>query len=250
MTWVAVAVVGGAAVGAIGSNVAAGKQAAGQQAAADTQKQMFDTLTQQEQPFIKPGYEAETSLAQLLGTEAPTGAGGTASGTNLPGGYLTQTFNPTQQQLEQYPGYQFQLQQGNLALQSANSANGSAISGPALKSLMNFNQGLAASNYNNYFNQFQQQQTNIFNRLSDIAGLGQNAAGNLGNTGAQLGTGIAGAQAAAAGSQAAGIVGASNAIGSAGVPLAYLLSQNSTPQNYGAGTMDAGGGYTFNTGGS
>lgn len=246
-------IVAGAAIGAIGSSIAAGKQASGQKAAAQTQADMFNTITQQEQPFIKPGYDAETTLSELLGLNAPTGAGGTATGTNLPGGYLTQTFNPTQQQLEQYPGYQFQLGQGDLALQSAASSGGSALSGPALKSLMGFNQGLAASNYNNYFNQFQQQQNNIFNRLSQIATIGQNAAGNLGSSGTQLGTGIAQAQAAAAGSQAAGIAGATNSIGNA-VQLAGLMnSQNQSPyagSGTGTGTLDAGGGYIFNTGGS
>lgn len=242
-----------AVVGAVGSSIAAGKQASGQEAAAQTQADMFNTITQQEQPFIKPGYEAETSLAQLEGLEAPTGAGGTATGTNLPGGYLTQTFDPTQQQLEQYPGYQFQLDQGNLALQNANSVGGSALSGAALKNLMTFNQGLAASNYNNYFNQFQTQQNNIFNRLNGIASLGQNAAGNLGNAGTTLGTGIAQAQAGAAGSIAGGIVGATNSIGN-NLTLAGMMQANNsnpyvTPQGTIAGgggnTMDAGGGYTY-----
>ena len=234
-----------AVIGAVGSSIAADKQASGQKAAAQTQADMFNTITQQEQPFIKPGYEAETTLAQLLGSEAPTGAGGMASGTNLPGGYLTETFNPTQAQLENYPGYKFQRDQGDLALQSAQSAGGSALSGPALKSLMSFNQGLAASNYNNYFNQFQQQQNNIFNRLSQIATIGQNAAGNLGSSGTQLGTGIAQAQAAAAGSQAAGIAGATNNIGNS-IMLGTLMNQNNgtgyspglTNQEFQSGTND------------
>lgn len=235
-----------AVVGAVGANLAAGTQASGQEAAANTQAQMFNTITQQEQPFIKPGYGAETTLSELLGLNAPTGTGGTATGTNLPGGYLTQTFNPTQQQLEQYPGYQFQLGQGDLAIQSANSASGSALSGPALKSLMSFNQGLAASNYSNYFNQFQQQQNNIFNRLSQIATIGQNAAGNLGSSGTQLGTGIAQAQAAAAGSQAAGIAGATNNIGNS-IMLGSLLNQNPnsgwTPTGPSVGAAGAESGY-------
>jgi hypothetical protein len=230
------AIAGSALIGALGSNAAADTQASGQKAAAATQQHMFDTITQQEQPFIKPGYGAETTLSELLGLNAPTGAGDTATGTNLLGGYLTQTFNPTQQQLEQYPGYQFQRDQGNLALQSAASAGGSALSGPALKSLMSFNQGLAASNYSNYFNQFQQQQNNIFNRLSQIATIGQNAAGNLGSSGTQLGTGIAQAQAAAAGSQAAGIIGATNSIGNS-VQLAALMNNG-----YGGGGSGGGGG--------
>jgi hypothetical protein len=112
-----------------------------------------------------------------------------------------------------------------LAVNSANSAGGSALSGAAMKNLMGFNQGLAASNYSNYFNQFQTQQNNIFNRLQGIASMGQNAAGNLGTAGTQLGTGIAQAQAGAAGSIAGGIAGASNSIGQ-GVLMSGLMNSN------------------------
>jgi len=290
-----------AAIGAVGSVIAGGEQASGQQAAADTQRHMFDTLTQQEAPFIQGGYSAEDALLNGLGLPASYTPGSTASSgvplssltnggltlspsrlgpgktfggvttgtTNgatigsdgsgtpptggIPTGYLSQIFNPTQADLENYPGYQFQLNQGNLALNSANSAGGSALSGAAMKNLMSFNQGLAASNYQNYFNQFQTQQNNIFNRLNTIATMGQNAAGNLGTAGTQLGTGIAQAQAGAAGSIAGGIAGASNNIGQS-----ILLSQlgNSGSPDYspyagsgsGTGTMSAGGGYTYNTG--
>jgi hypothetical protein len=231
MTWVAVAVVGGSVIGAVGSNLAAGKQASGQEEAANTQAGMFNTIVGQEQPFLQGGYGAESTLNQLLGTAPTTGVHGTASNTNLPGGYLTEAFNPTLEQLESYPGYNFQLQQGQQAVSNANTPGVGALSGPALKSLMSFNQGEAASNYQNYFNQFQTQQNNIFSRLSSIASLGQNAAGNLGNTGAQLGTGIAQAQAAAAGSQAAGIVGTANSLSGSAIPLAYLMSG----QNAGVG---------------
>jgi len=236
-----------AVVGAVGSYAAASEQASGQKAAANTQADMFNTITQQEQPFIQPGYNAETTLSQLMGFSPGTGNGGNAIGTSLPGGYLTQAFNPTEAQLEAYPGYQFQLQQGDLALNSANSAGGSALSGPALKSLMSFNQGLAASNYSNYFNQFQTQQNNIFNRLNSIAQLGQNAAGNLGNAGTTLGTGIAQAQAAAAGSIAGGISGASNNIGQS-ILLSNLMNNGGGGGSSGlggGGTMSAGDGYTF-----
>lgn len=210
MPWGFVAAAG---IGAVGSMVAGSEQASGQEAAAGTQQNMFNTIVGQEQPFLQGGYGAEKTLSELTGGASPTGAGGAASGTNLPGGYLTQTFNPTEQDLENYPGYQFQLKQGNLALNSANSAGGSALSGAAMKNLMGFNQGLAATNYGNYFNQFQTQQNNIFNRLQGIASMGQNAAGNLGTAGANLGSGIASAQAGAAGSIAGGIAGASNNIG-------------------------------------
>lgn len=224
------AIAGGAAIGAIGNIVGGAEQASGQEKAASTQAGMFNTIVGQEQPFLQGGYGAQTALNELLGTSAATGPGGTASTTGLPGGYLTQQFNPTQQQLENYPGYQFQQQAGQLATESANTPGTGALSGPALKSLMTFNQGLAASNYGNYFNQFQTQQNNIFNRLSNIAGLGQNAAGNLGNAGTQLGTGIAQAQAGAAGSIAGGIVGAANSA-SNGIGLNYLLANGGNPNS-------------------
>jgi hypothetical protein len=245
-----------AGVGAAGSIAAGAEQASGQKAAANTQADMFNTIVGQEQPFIGAGGEATTELSQLMGGAPPTGPNGTATGTNLPGGYLTETFNPTQADLENYPGYQFQQQQGDLAVQSAESSGGSALSGPAIKSLMSFNQGLAASNYSNYFNQFQTQQNNIFNRLSNIAAMGQNAAGNLGTAGANLGTGIAQAQAAAAGSIAGGISGATNNVGQS-ILLSNLMNngyptvpQGEASPGAGAGTVDAGGGYNFSTGGS
>jgi hypothetical protein len=224
-----------AAVGAVGSAVAGGEQAGADKQAAATQAGMFNTIVGQEQPFLQGGVGAETSLGQLLGTTPTTGPGGTAAGTGLPGGYLTQQFQPTMQQLEQTPGYQFSLQQGGQALTNSMTPGVGAVSGPALKSLMSFNQGLASTQYQNSFNNFQTQQNNIFNRLSGIAGLGQNAAGNLGNAGAQLGTGIAQAQAAAGGAIAGGIVGATNSA-SSGIGLNYLLAGQSPG---GGGATDA-----------
>jgi hypothetical protein len=219
------AIAGSALIGAVGSNMAANTQAGAQQQAAQTQQNMFNTIQGQEQPFLQAGYGATKSLNELMGLSPATGTGGTAGGTGLPGGYLTQQFSP--KDLQNYPGYQFQLQQGDQAVENAASVNTGAVSGPALKSLMDFNQQQASTTYGQAFNQFQTQQNNIFSRLSSIAGLGQNAAGNLGNTGAQLGTGIAGAQAAAGGSLAGGIVGATNSIGGSAVPLAYLMNQGS-----------------------
>jgi hypothetical protein len=221
--WVAGAIVVGGVVGAVGSEAAAGKQAQGQEAAANTQQSMFNTIVGQEQPFLQGGYGAQNTLNQLLGTSKATGTGGTAAGTNLPGGYLTQQFAPTQAQLNAYPGYQFALQTGQQAVRNADTPGVGALSGPALKDLMNFNTGIANTYYGQYFNQFQQQQNNIFNRLSSVAGLGQAAAGNLAASGTQLGTGIAQAQAGAAASQAGGIVGATNAIG--GIPMSMLYAQ-------------------------
>jgi hypothetical protein len=174
-----------------------------------------------------------------------------AQGTSLPGGYLNQTFNPTQAQLNNYPGYQFALQTGGQAVRNADTPGIGALSGAALKDLTNFNVGTANQYYGQYFNQFQTQQNNIFNRLSSIASLGQNAAGNLGNNGAQLGTGIAQAQAAAGGSQAAGQVGIANALsgGASNAAGYYYLNNLMNPPGASAATSalspsNGGGTYT------
>ncbi len=221
------AVVGAGALGAVGSYEAGKQQAKGQQTAANTQQHMFDTITGQEQPFLNAGYGATTSLQNLLYGKQ----GGTDPGTGLANGYLTQQFNPTQQQLDQYPGYQFALKTGGQAVRNADTPGVGALSGAALKDLTNFNVGTANQYYGQYFNQFQQQQNNIFDRLSNIASMGQNAAGNLGSVGSTLGTGIAQAQAGEAASRAGGTVGATNALGG-GVSTAALMNfygANNTP---------------------
>ncbi len=220
MSWIAAAIGGGALIGALGANSAANTQANAQMQAAGIQQGMFNTINQQEQPFMQAGYNATTALNQLLGTAsgAPQGMNG------LPNGYLTQTFDPTQQQMDQYPGYQFALQTGGQAVRNADTPGVGALSGPALKDLMNFNVGTANQYYNQYYNQFQQQQNNIFSRLSGIAGLGQNAASNVGTSGTNLGTGIAQAVAGAGASQAAGTLGATQSIANSAIPLGYLMN--------------------------
>lgn len=202
------AVLGSAAIGALGSFGAASTQAGAQTQAANTQQNMFNTIVGQEQPFIQAGYGATSTLNRMLS----------------PGGQLVSNFTPQDFLNNLDPGYQFQLQTGGQALRNADTPGVGALSGPALKDLMSFNQGMAATGYQNAFNRFQTQNTNIFSRLSAIAGLGQNAASNVGTAGTQLGGGIAGAQAAAGGSLAGGIVGGTSAIGQSAIPLAYLMS--------------------------
>jgi len=55
------------------------------------------------------------------------------------------------------PGYQFRLQQGIAAMQRSGAAAGGALGGSAAKDLMSFNSGLAAQDYQNAFQRFQDQ---------------------------------------------------------------------------------------------
>lgn len=214
---VAAAIAGGAVasgvIGASGAQSAADTQANAQQQASQTQLGMFNTINGQEQPFMQAGYGATSALNSLLGL-APGGAAG------LPNGYLTQTMAPFDAStITNSPGYQFAQKQGLSAVTNAEAPLVGAMSGPALKALTNFSTGTAGQYYNDYFNQYntsfnqqQTQQQNLFSRLSNLAGLGQNAASNTGTAGVNLGTGAAQAIAGAGASQAAGTIGSANAI--------------------------------------
>ena len=125
---------------------------------------------------------------------------------------LTQSFGPQQLQSNLAPNYQFMLNQGLGAQSQAMNVGGggSNINTANTK----FAEDYASNAYQNAFNNYQTQQSNIFNRLASVAGIGSNAVSGLSNlaTGTasnitQLGVG--GAQATAA-----GITGSANAISS------------------------------------
>lgn len=158
------------------------------------QQDMFNTIVGQEQPFLKAGYSSESSLQDLLGLG---GDEGNARAMNA---------------LQNLPGYQFQLQQGDLAIQNKDATTGSALGGATMKDLMNYNQGLAGTYYNNYVN-----------NLLQNAGIGLNAASNTGTAGSTLGTGAAQAEAAMGASQAAGITGQANNMATAAGGIAGLI---------------------------
>jgi hypothetical protein len=110
------------------------------------------------------------------------------------------------------PSMAFRLGIGEQTTQRAANVGGGALSGNTLRALQDYSQGLASTEYSNAFNRFQTERGNIYNTLANIAGMGQNAV----NTGVQAGQATAqnlGQLAVGAGqAQAAGTIGAANAI--------------------------------------
>jgi hypothetical protein len=266
------AVIGGsiasAGIGAIASTSAAGAQADAAksaeqlqhqdaQAALQFQEQQWQTQQKNLQPWMAAGKGALSELT---------------SETSTPGKGLltpwTDTFKaPTAAEAQATPGYQFTLNQGELALQNSAAARGGALSGGTAKDIANYGEGLASTTYQNTFsnaltqyqqafNSFQTNQSNTYNRLAGIAGTGQTAtttagqqgqaaANNVTNTlltsGQQIGNSMQNAGAATA----SGYVGAANAANSgiSGISgylqLQQLLAANKTPgsvdQSVGAG---------------
>jgi hypothetical protein len=116
------------------------------------------------------------------------------------------------------PGYAFRLSEGQKALDRQAAARGGLISGGALKAATKYGQDMGSQEYQN-----------AFNRYATLAGYGQGATNTLtnaaGNAGANIGAGITSAGAA----NAAGGVGAANALASGvGQYLNYSSNQDLT----------------------
>lgn len=172
-----------------------------------------------------PGGGGEPTMSNDM---MPEGTGGTG----LPTGYLTQLFGPQQFLAGMDPGYQFRLQQGAQGVLNGASAASGSLSGPALKALLEYNQGAASGEFGAAFDRFQTQQGNIFQRLSDLANRGQNAAANVGNQGIATAGNIGSNIIGAANAGAAGTIGAANAYGGALSDLgglAYLYANRPKP---------------------
>lgn len=125
------------------------------------------------QPYTQSGLQANTQLQNSL-------ANGSLGGTFSPG------------DLTQDPGYQFQLGQGQQAIDRKDAASGNFYSGQALKEAQTYGQGLASTTYNDAYNRWLQSQQNTYNMLAGQQSLGYNAAGGIG----KLSTGIGDANAA------------------------------------------------------
>lgn len=248
MSFIAVAIGGGALIGGIASAVGSSQQAGAANNAANLQstdaakslaeqQREFNINQQNQAPFLQAGQGAVTTLSGLIPQLNEAGA-------NYP------TFQaPTADQARQTPGYQFALQQGLQGVQNSAAARGGLLSGNAIAATEQYGQGLADTNYQQVYNnalgqyqqgynQFQNQQANQFNRYAALAGVGQTAANQLGaqgqaaaqnvaninsTSGQQIGNSLQNSAAATA----SGYVGAGNAIGGGINNLSqyYLLSQ-------------------------
>jgi len=92
-------------------------------------------------------------------------------------GSLMQTFG--MDQFEADPGYQFRLDEGQKALERAAAARGQYYDPSTVKALSEYNANMADQTYMDSYNRYNNDQTNMFNRLASMAGIGQTATGQL-----------------------------------------------------------------------
>ncbi len=181
-----------AGIGAVGSMSAAKTAAGAANQAAQLQSDQFDQTRGDLLPYNQAG---QSVLGDLTALARSGQFGGGKNYLAMAEGMLPGQM--TQAELEQTPGYQFNLAQGLKATQSAAAARGLGVSGAALKGAATYATGLADSTYQNQFNNAQTrysdvfnlntgQQSNLqnqFNRLSGVATLGETAAAQTGALG-------------------------------------------------------------------
>lgn len=240
MTWVAAAIGGAAVLGYMGSqNQADAAQSSAQlqanaaDKASAQQRAMFDIINAQQAPYRGVGYGALNTISGMLpGQQMQYDAQGNPIGSMTGTGYLTKPFTSADLIANLDPSYQFMREQGLGATGQAMNVGGGGSNVNLAQT--KFAEDYAKTGAQQAFNNFSAQQSNIYNRLAGIAGIGQagqtqaNTAGtNAANAMGQLGVGAAGAigagQVGAANAYAGGLQG----VGSAGT-LAALLKGNTT----------------------
>jgi hypothetical protein len=169
---------------------AANTQLQGTLEASRQQREMFDILNKQQAPYREAGYGALNKINTMLPQ-------------------FTRTFTPQDLTANLAPNYEFMKQQGLGA-----TAQGANVSSPGsnvdlAKTI--FAEKFAQGGYQDALTNFRNQQTDIFNRLSGIAGIGQTAQGQSQNLGAATSSNLANLATGGANALAGGQIGAANA---------------------------------------
>lgn len=87
------------------------------------------------------------------------------------------------------PAYQFQLKQGQQALDRSSAARGMGASGAQMKASQEYGQGLASQQYDKEYNRASSEFGDYFNRLAGLSQGGQQAAGSMAQAGNQYAAG-------------------------------------------------------------
>jgi len=237
------AMAGGSILSGLGGMFGAGKQAsaasqAGQQSALwqllgiQNAQNMFGQAQQALSPYTTAGSKSLGLLMNYLqGTDAQTaGVGG--GGANL-----LSTFQPTQSQLENTPGYKFSLSQGTQAAQNAMAGKTLGASGNAIKSGVDYATGLAGTTFQQQLQNYMNQNLQAYNMLMGPSQVGSTAANTLAGNATQLGQGMMGAFGGVGNTIGGATMGAGNALSggiqslASGVGQAAMLPYFAQMQN-------------------
>jgi hypothetical protein len=129
-------------------------------------------------------------------------------------GSLTKTFTTADMNADPVyqSGFQFGLDEGVKGVNRQAAAAGSLNSGATLKALTRYANDYATTKGEGAYNRFNNNQTQQFNRLASLAGVGQTASTNLGTQSISTGNSLANNITGAGNARAAGYIGQSNAV--------------------------------------
>lgn len=222
---------GSALLGSEAASDASDAQLQGVRESNQTNKQIFDQTRTDQAPWRAAG---ENALAKLL-----AGVGND--------GQFMHRFGTAD--FEADPGYQFRLAEGEKAINRSAAAQGNVLSGATMKALAKYTQGVASQEYGNAYNRYNNDVTNQFNRLSGIAGTGQQANNVVASAGQSYANNVGQNQLAAGNARASGYMGSANAL-SNGVTQGVNVYQNNQLLNkLAGGSTGAMGGWMGNNAG-
>ena len=183
------AIIGSSLFGASSSKSAASTQAAAADRAAELQREQFERQVELQAPFREAGVRALPEL-EAASRYTPFGM----------------------EQFQADPGYGFRLSEGQKALERQAAARGGLISGAALKGAQRFGQEMGSQEYTNAFNRYQTERQARLNPLQSLAGMAQTSAGQLGQAGQAMASGVGEAGMQSANARASGYMGGANAL--------------------------------------
>jgi hypothetical protein len=227
MTFVAVAIGGSALLGYMGSRKQAKAAESASQLqyeatsdAAKQQREMFDILNEQQKPYREAGYGALNQINTMLPS-------------------FTKEFTSADLIKNLDPSYKFMLEQGLGATGQAMNVGGGGSNVDLAR--QRFAQEYAKSGAQQAFTNYQNQQSNIYNRLASLAGIGQTAQSQTNTLGTNTANALSQLGIGGASALGAGQVGAANAMAGAygNIGNALTLSSLLTPQ--GGGGITPGG---------
>ena len=206
MAWVAVAIGGGALLGAGATVYAAGKQSKAAEKAAqiqagsaekalDTELEMFYQSREDMAPWRDEGEQALQEYRQMVK------AG--------PGEFTAS------------PGYEFTKQEGINAMTNVASGRGRVNAGSLVKGVGEYATGLASREYDNFLNRFYQK----LEPYRATAGIGATMAGQMGSNALQAGTNMGNTMLYQGNALAGGAIGQGNAMAGMATGLGNIANQ-------------------------
>jgi len=208
--WVAGAIAVSSVVGAKTAKSAAKTQAGAADRAAEIQKSQFEQTREDQAPYREAGYNALANLQRTAG--------------NVPAAFKFGDY-----EFKADPGFGFRLAEGQKALERNAAARGGLISGRALKEATRFGQEMGSQEFGNAYNRALTsygtdvaRENQLYNRQAALAGIGQTSTNLVGQAGQNYATNVGNLMTGAGAAQAAGQVGAANALtGGLGTYLNY-----------------------------